>query len=130
MSVREESFKLLESWGSAVAAVDRPKVLSHYNCPNATLWPTLSNKLRCCESEIEDYFVSFLAKIAPGNQVSWDQNEFAAIDENNVHWSGIYTFPLKEEFGGSTTARYSYLCTKTENGWKFAHHHSSAMPEK
>ena len=52
---------LFESWNQAIQTGD-PKVVTALYAPNATLIPTVSNKVRHNHEEIEDYFVSFCPK--------------------------------------------------------------------
>lgn len=125
-----ESFCVLESWGNAVKSKVRADVIAHY-CEGATLWPTLSNVLRkehAGESKrhIEEYFVTFLAKIDGVGPVEWNEKCAQPIDENHCMWSGIYTFHLIQ---GAVRARFSYLVKKVDGEWKLMHHHSSQMPE-
>lgn len=123
MSSKEASFDCLRSWGNAVAAQDKPLVLSHY-ADSATLWPTLSNHLRESASTISDYFDLFLPKI--NGNVSWDNACYQPIDDTNAVWSGSYTFELAN---GPTQARFTYVLQKQGSDWKIRHHHSSLMPE-
>lgn len=122
-----DSFSVLESWGQCVKAKDRKAVLAHYaHNTGATLWPTLSNKLRKDEDHVEDYFVSFLAKIDGVGPVEWNEKVAQPMSDDCVMWSGVYTFHLNQ---GKVPARFSYLVKKIDEEWKIMHHHSSQMPE-
>merc|ERR1712031_96365 len=114
-----------ESWGNCVKAKDRKAVVAHY-APGGTLWPTLSNVLRKDPDHIEDYFVSFLAKIDGVGPVEWNEKTAQPVSDDAVMWSGIYTFHLNQ---GAVRARFSYLVKKFDGEWKIMHHHSSQMPE-
>lgn len=114
---------LFEVWNKALQTGDPKKVAALYET-NAILLPTLSNKVRHNHDEIEDYFVSFLAKGPVGT-----------IDESNIRTfgdmainSGVYTFRFKD--GGKAQARFSYVYRWNGQGWMIAEHHSSQMPEK
>lgn len=120
---QQDITSLFEVWNKALQTGDPKKVAALYET-NAILLPTLSNKVRHTHEEIEDYFVSFLAKGPVGT-----------IDESNVRTfgdmainSGVYTFRFKD--GSEAQARFSYVYRWNGQDWKIAEHHSSQMPEK
>ena len=119
----QNGFECLESWGKCVGNKDKASVLKLY-VKTATLWPTLSNKLRENPNTIADYFDHFLPK--NNGDVEWNQCSYQPIGDNHCIWSGIYTFNLTS---GITQARFTYTLVKQTNGWKILHHHSSLMPE-
>ncbi len=113
---------LFDEWNNALKTLDPKKVAALYE-PNSILLPTVSNKVRHNQEEIEDYFVHFLTKEPVGK-----------IDESNVRIfgeiainSGIYTFTLKD--GSVVPARFTFVYRWNGERWMIAEHHSSQMPE-
>ena len=113
---------LFDEWNNALKTLDPKKVAALYE-PNSILLPTVSNKVRQNQEEIEDYFVHFLTKEPVGK-----------IDESNVRIfgeiainSGIYTFTLKD--GSVVPARFTFVYRWNGERWMIAEHHSSQMPE-
>ncbi len=119
---KDEIILLFNEWNSALQTGDPKKVTSLYET-NAILLPTISNKVRHNHEEINDYFVSFLAKGPEG-----------VIDEANVRVfgqvainSGIYTFTFKD--GAVVQARFTFVYRWNGSRWMIVEHHSSQMPE-
>ena len=123
--IKEDAFKGLETWGNAVAKKDMAAVLNCY-VASATLWPTLSNKLRTTTAEIQDYFELFLPKI--NGSVEWNHVNCQVINDDYCVCAGTYTFDLTS---GKTVARFTYTLTKQATGeWKILHHHSSLQVDE
>jgi uncharacterized protein (TIGR02246 family) len=117
-----EVLALFEQWNDSLQTGEPKNVAQMYSA-NATLLPTVSNKVRHNHEEIEDYFVHFIAKGPTGK-----------IDEANVRIfndlainSGVYTFSFKD--GSSVQARFTYVYQNIDGKWLIIEHHSSAMPE-
>ncbi|NRA43130.1 MAG: SgcJ/EcaC family oxidoreductase [Pseudomonadales bacterium] len=113
---------LFEQWNAALQTGDPKQVVSLYET-NAILLPTVSNQVRHNHAEIEDYFVSFLAKGPVGKIDESNVRSFGDIAIN----SGVYTFSFKD--GAQVQARFSYVYRWNGQAWKIIEHHSSAMPE-
>ncbi len=113
---------LFDEWNSALQTGE-PKNVAALYASDGILLPTVSNKVRHNQEEIEDYFVHFLAKGPQGK-----------IDEANVRIfgklainSGVYTFTFKD--GSSVQARYTFVYRYNGERWMIVEHHSSQMPE-
>ncbi|MGC6466700.1 MAG: SgcJ/EcaC family oxidoreductase [Akkermansiaceae bacterium] len=113
---------LFEEWNNALQTGDPKQVAALYES-SAILLPTVSNKVRHNHEEIEDYFVSFLAKGPSG-----------VINESNVRIfndlainSGVYTFTFSG--GAEVQARFTYVYRWNGERWLITEHHSSQMPE-
>lgn len=119
---REDIASLFEEWNNALQTGDPKQVASLYES-NAILLPTVSNKVRHNHEEIEDYFVSFLAKGPAGKINESNIRSFGDVAIN----SGVYTFTFSD--GASVQARFTYVYRWNGQGWKIIEHHSSAMPE-
>ena len=113
---------LFEQWNQALQTGDPKKVVVLY-AENATLLPTVSNQVRHNHAEIEDYFVSFLAK---GPQGQLEEQNIRIFDDLAIN-SGTYLFSFKD--GAQVMARYTYVYQNIDGQWKIIEHHSSAMPE-
>ncbi len=113
---------LFDQWNSALQTGDPKKVAALY-ASNGILLPTVSNKVRRTPSEIEDYFVHFLAKGPQGKIDQANVRTFADIAIN----SGVYTFSFND--GAKVQARYTFVYRWNGMIWQIIEHHSSQMPE-
>jgi uncharacterized protein (TIGR02246 family) len=114
--------KLFEQWNEALINKDLTAITELY-AVDATLLPTVSNKVRHNHAEIKDYFIEFIAKEPKGELVEQNIRIFTDVAMN----SGIYDFTFKD--GTTVRARYSYVYQLIDNEWKIITHHSSQMPE-
>lgn len=119
---QDQITSLFDEWNSALQTGDPRKVAELYES-NAILLPTVSNRVRHNQEEIEDYFVQFLANEPVGK-----------IDEANVRIheemainSGVYTFTFKD--GVTVQARFTFVYRWNGERWMIVEHHSSRMPE-
>ena len=119
---REDIASLFDKWNNALQTGDPKQVASLYES-NAILLPTVSNKVRHNHEEIEDYFVSFLAK-GPNGKI--DESNIRTFGDIAIN-SGVYTFSFSD--GASVQARFTYVYRWNGQGWNIIEHHSSAMPE-
>ena len=113
---------LFEEWNNALQSGD-PKVVTGLYESNATLLPTVSNKVRRSHAEIEDYFVQFLTK---GPQGTID-DATVRVFGNIAIYSGIYTFAFND--GSRVQARFTFVYRWNGERWMIIEHHSSMMPE-
>ncbi len=120
--LEKQILALFDEWNSALRTGDPKKVAALYETTGILL-PTVSNKVRHNHTEIEDYFVHFLAKGPQG-----------AIDEANIRTfgqiainSGVYTFSFND--GSAVQARFSFVYRWNGQRWMIVEHHSSKMPE-
>ena len=113
---------LFDEWNSALQTGEPKKVASLYES-NGILLPTVSNQVRHNHEEIEDYFVSFLAK-GPSGKI--DESNIRSFGQLAIN-SGVYTFSFKD--GSTVTARYTFVYRWNGQRWKIVEHHSSQMPE-
>ena len=114
---------LFDQWNAALQTGEPKKVAELYEY-NAILLPTVSEKVRHNHDEIEDYFVTFLAKDPVGKIDEANIRTFGDIAIN----SGIYTFAVKG--GAKVQARYTFVYKWNGQAWKIIEHHSSQMPEQ
>ena len=113
---------LFDQWNAAIQTGD-PKTVAALYESNGILLPTLSNKVRHNNEEIEDYFVRFLAN-GPVGKI--DEGNIRTFGEMAIN-SGIYTFSFKD--GTSVSARFTFVYRWNGQRWMIVEHHSSAMPE-
>lgn len=90
---------------------------------SAILVPTISNHVRHCHEEIEDYFVHFLAK-GPRGRI--DESNIRTFGQISIN-SGLYTFTFKD--GSIAPARFTFVYRWNGQRWMIVEHHSSVMPE-
>jgi uncharacterized protein (TIGR02246 family) len=114
---------LFSLWNDALATLDPDTVAKRY-ASTSVLLPTVSDEPRTDYDGIKSYFVDFLKKKPQGVIVESNviQGEDWCMD------AGIYEFTMGAT-GDKVKARYTYVYTFEDGGWKIAHHHSSVMPE-
>ena len=117
-----EVLALFEQWNNALQTGEPKKVAALY-ASDAILLPTVSNQVRHNHAEIEDYFVTFLAKEPKG---TIDEANLRVLGDIAIN-SGVYTFSLAG--GVSVQARYTFVYRNIDGQWLIIEHHSSAMPE-
>ena len=119
---------LFEEWNEALQSGDPSRVTDLYAF-NAVLLPTLSNRVRHGQAEIEDYFRGFLAKHPSGARV--EQSNIRVYGDTALN-SGIYVFaftpPDQEPY--SVRARFTFVYHWHGDRWLIVEHHSSLMPEE
>ena len=118
----DEIIKLFDEWNSALQTGDPKQVVALYEA-NGILLPTVSNQVRHNHSEIEDYFVNFLAKGPVGKIDEANVRIFGQVAIN----SGVYTFTFKD--GAVVPARFTFVYRWNGQRWMIIEHHSSQMPE-
>lgn len=119
---QNEIIQLFDEWNEALQTRD-PKQVAALYADNAILLPTVSNKVRHNREEIEDYFVTFLAKEPQGKIDEANVRTFGDIAIN----SGVYTFTLKGDV--VVPARFTFVYRWNGQRWMIIEHHSSQMPE-
>lgn len=122
MTTKTDILALFEQWNSALKT-GQPKAVVELYAGNAILLPTVSNQVRHNHSEIENYFVHFLAKQPNGKIEQSNVRIFGEIAIN----SGVYTFSFGD--GSQVQARYSFVYRWNGERWLIIEHHSSQMPE-
>jgi len=120
--INQDVTALFSQWNEALQTGDAKAVTALY-AENATLLPTVSNRVRHNHEEIQDYFVHFLAK---GPQGKLTEQNIRIFDELAIN-SGVYAFTFAD--GSSVEARFSYVYQLINGSWKIIEHHSSRMPE-
>jgi uncharacterized protein (TIGR02246 family) len=117
---------LFDRWNAALATGNPDEVAKLY-ASDAVLEPTVSNEVRTTPAEIKNYFVKFL-RLKPHGTINYRQ--IRLLGDNAALDTGVYTFKIvKEGQQKAVHARYTYVYTKVDGGWKILNHHSSAMPE-
>lgn len=119
---KNDILSLFNQWNSALQTGDPKKVSALYRS-DAILLPTVSNKVRHNQEEIEDYFMHFLAK-GPVGKI--DEANVRIIDQVAIN-SGVYTFSFSD--GSKVQARFSFVYKNNGAHWQIVEHHSSMMPE-
>jgi len=119
---------LFDKWNEALQTCD-PDVVTKLYHNDATLLPTLSNKVRTNHAEIKEYFKGFLAKKPVGRIV---ERVILSTSPDRAVDVGLYVFSLEGGDNGKleAPARYTFAYEKSPSGeWKIKYHHSSHQPE-
>ena len=113
--------ELLQKWTSAIKNGDPKQVTSLYH-ENGILLGTFSPKERVGHELILEYFESLLKSPVEVQIVS----EHSHVFESTAVNSGLYNFITN---GKTINARFSFVYSKNDDGWKIISHHSSVLPE-
>ena len=113
--------ELLQKWTSAIKNGDPKQVTKLYH-ENGILLGTFSPKERVGHELILEYFESLLKSPVEVQIVS----EHSHVFESAVVNSGLYNFITD---GKIINARFSFVYSKNDDGWKIISHHSSVLPE-
>ena len=113
--------ELLQKWTSAIKNGDPKQVTKLYD-ENGILLGTFSPKERVGHELILEYFESLLKSPVEVQIVS----EHSHVFESTAVNSGLYNFITN---GKTINARFSFVYSKNDDGWKIISHHSSVLPE-
>ncbi|NJR52902.1 MAG: SgcJ/EcaC family oxidoreductase [Leptolyngbyaceae cyanobacterium CSU_1_3] len=117
---------LFEQWDQSLQTGNPSEVAKNY-ADDAILVPTVSNKLRHTQPEIEDYFQRFLSLKPDGRIKEQNIQIYCDVAVN----SGIYTFAvIKDGQPSEVKARFTFVYRRLGDRWLIVDHHSSEMPEK
>ena len=112
---------MLETWVDKIRTNDPKQVVSLYH-DDGLLLGTFSDIERKGYDLILDYFENLLKAKVDVEIVTQHKNETETMVVN----SGLYNFIVD---GKTVNARFSFVFTKTDDGWKILSHHSSVLPE-
>ena len=112
---------MLETWVDKIRTNDPKQVASLYH-DDGLLLGTFSDIERKGHDLILDYFENLLKAKVDVEIVTQHKHE----NETMVVNSGLYNFIVD---GKTVNARFSFVFTKTDDGWKILSHHSSVLPE-
>ena len=113
--------ELLQKWTSAIKNGDPKQVTKLYD-ENGILLGTFSPKERIGHKLILEYFESLLKSPVEVQIVS----EHPHVFESSAVNSGLYNFITNDK---TINARFSFVYSKNDDGWKIISHHSSVLPE-
>ncbi len=113
--------ELLQKWTSTIKNGDPKQVTKLYD-KNGILLGTFSPKERVGHELILEYFESLLKSPVEVQIVS----EHSHVFESTAVNSGLYNFITN---GKTINARFSFVYSKNDDGWKSISHHSSVLPE-
>ena len=112
---------MLETWVDKIRTNDPKQVVSLYH-DDGLLLGTFSDIERKGHDLILDYFENLLKAKVDVEIVTEHKHETESLVTN----SGLYNFIVD---GKTVNARFSFVFTKTNAGWKILSHHSSVLPE-
>ncbi len=113
--------ELLQKWTGAIKNGDPKQVTKLYH-EAGILLGTFSPKERVGHYLILEYFESLLKSPVEVQVVSEHPLVFGSVAVN----SGLYNFITDSK---TINARFSFVYSKNDDGWKIISHHSSVLPE-
>lgn len=115
----------LARWGAALLTRE-PKNVAALYVSNATLLPTLAQKVITDREGIETYF-TFFDTFSPSLSMV-EEHVMPLAPQSYLH-CGVYRFKLTIEGAEQNVdARFSMVWQNIDDEWKILHHHSSRIP--
>ncbi len=123
---REDAFQVVEGFKKAFDASDVQGVVKLF-ASDALFLGTVSPILATKTEQIDKYFQG-LRQFMP-RSITIDEYSAIVLSENTVLFAGLDTFSQTKEGNIiATPARFTMLITKTDQGWRISHFHSSVRP--
>jgi uncharacterized protein (TIGR02246 family) len=122
----EDANALVDRWAATYSANDPDAVLQLYT-DDAVFLGTVSPIIADNAEGRRAYF----ARLAgTGNKSSIAERRTLVISDTAVLVTGFYDFTLMQDGKAvASLARFTMLLVKRGDGWRIAHHHSSARPK-
>ena len=123
---KEEAFLVVEQFKKAYGASDQEGVVKLF-APDAVFLGTASPILATRTDQIAKYFQGMSQCVECS--VTFDEYSTIVVSENAVLFAGMDTFSqMKDGSVLKRPARFTMLITKTDQGWRISHFHSSFRP--
>ena len=121
-----EAYGVVEQWAEHFNDGNAAAAAALY-APGATLWGTLGQYVTTQPAEITSYFEGAFRS---GLKVKLQPFTIHAVGTDGVVVASHYEFSRAVD--GQTAlfpARYSFVLTRHDGGWRIAHQHSSMLPK-
>ncbi len=125
---QNEILGLLNTWLSGIKEGMVDRVASCYS-RNAALWGSITQRLRCDEHGIKQYFEEFIHSNKHDLNVRFKEIKMSEIAGVPV-LTGVYVFTWKDESGHKMAlpTSYTFVLNKRNGQWKIEDHHSTILP--
>ena len=123
---KEDAFRVVEQFKKAFDASDVQGVVKLFTS-DAVFLGTVSPILATQTDQIDKYFQG-LRQFTP-RSVTIEEYSAIVVSESAVLFAGMDTFSQTKDGNAiRTPARFTMLITKTDQGWRISHFHSSVRP--
>jgi uncharacterized protein (TIGR02246 family) len=123
---KEDALLVVEQFKKAFDASDVEGVVKLF-APDAVFLGTVSPVLATKTDQIDKYFQG-LRQFTP-RSITIEEYSTIVVSENAVLFAGMDTFSQTKDGNViKTPARFTMLITKTDQGWRISHFHSSLRP--
>jgi uncharacterized protein (TIGR02246 family) len=123
---KEDAFLVVEQFKKAFEASDPGGVVKLF-ASDAVFLGTVSPILATKTEQIDKYFEGLRQCVACS--VTFEEHATIVVSESAVLFAGLNTFSRTRDGNVvKTPARFTMLITKTDQGWRISHFHSSARP--
>jgi len=123
---KEDAFQVVEQFKKAFDASDVGGVVRLF-ASDAVFLGTVSPILATRTEQIDKYFQG-LKQLMP-RSITIEEYSTIVVSDNAVLFAGMDTFgQTKDGIEIKTPARFTLLITKTDQGWRISHFHSSVRP--
>ena len=123
---KEDAYQVVEQFKKAFDASDVEGVVKLF-APDAVFLGTISPILVTNTGQIDKYFQGI--RLLMPRSVVIEEYATIVLSENAVLFAGMDTFSATKEGNViKTPARFTLLITRTDQGWRISHFHSSLRP--
>lgn len=123
---KEEAYQVVDKFQKAFDASDVQGIVSLF-APDAVFLGTLSPKLATETDEIQAYFQAI--KTDTPRLLEIGDYSTLVLSDSVVVFAGMDNFSsTKDGKKIDLPARFTFVVTKSERGWRISHFHSSARP--
>jgi uncharacterized protein (TIGR02246 family) len=123
---KEDAFQVVEQFKSAFDASDVQRIVKLF-APDASFLGTVSPKLITKTEDVDAYFQGIKTNVP--RKITIGEYSTLVLSDTAVVFAGFDVFGMtKEGQAMETPARFTFVITKGDQGWRISHFHSSLRP--
>ena len=124
---REDAFQVIEQFKSAFDASDVQRIVKLF-APDASFLGTVSPKLITKTEDVDAYFQAI--KTNTPRKITIEEYSTLVLSDSAVVFAGFDVFGMtKDGQVSEAPARFTFVITKGDQGWRISHFHSSLRPK-
>jgi len=124
---KEDAFQVIEQFKSAFDASDVQRIVKLF-APDASFLGTVSPKLITKTEDIDAYFQAIKTNMP--RKITIEEYSTLVLSDTAVVFAGFDVFGMtKDGQVSEAPARFTFVITKGDQGWRISHFHSSVRPK-
>jgi uncharacterized protein (TIGR02246 family) len=124
---KEDAFQVIEQFKSAFDASDVQRIVKLF-APDASFLGTVSPKLITKTDDVDAYFQAI--KTNTPRKITIEEYSALVLSDTAVVVAGFDVFGMtKDGQASEAPARFTFVITKVDQGWRISHFHSSLRPK-